>query len=119
MIFFIDTSAHCAYKKFIEAAHQKERAMFNLPLTGSATRELMGDIAHVVECLDPKNRGKLPTYGEALRKGRRFLAETKAAKRVTFICFGNCNVPSQYQRIILMSVGPRGGHRKEWDFGPA
>ncbi len=92
--------------------------MFDLPLTGTATRELMGDIAHVVDLLDPKNRNKLPTFGEALRKGRRFMAENKSAKRVTFVCYGNCNVPSQYQRIILLSVGPRGGFKKEWDFGP-
>lgn len=93
--------------------------MFNIPLTGTKTRELMGDIAHVAEVLSPANRAKLPPFGEALRKARRYMADTPAAKRVTFICYGNCNLPSQYQRIVLISVGPRGGWRKEWDFGPA
>ncbi len=93
--------------------------MFAIPTEGTAARELMGDIAHVAELLSPANRLKLPTFGEALRKGRRFMETAdKATSRVTFVCYGNCNVPKQYGRIILLSVGKRGGFRKEWDFGP-
>lgn len=94
--------------------------MFNIPLEGTQAREFLGDMSHVAELLAPANRTKLPTFGEALRKGRKYMAEAdKAASRVSFICWGNCNFPSQYQRIVLISIGKRGGWRKEWDFGPA
>lgn len=93
--------------------------MFAIPTEGTAAREMMGDIAYVAELLAPANRVKLPTFGEALRKARRFMADAdKATSRVTFVCWGNCNISSQYQRIVLISVGKRGGWRKEWDFGP-
>lgn len=93
--------------------------MFAIPLEGTDAREQLGDLRHVAEVLSPANRLKLPTFSEALRRGRRTLAETKGAKRVTLICFGNCNIQSQHGRIILLSVGPRGGWRKVWDFGAA
>lgn len=94
--------------------------MFAIPTEGTKARELMGDISHVAELLHPDNRHKLPSFGEALRKGRRYMAEAgkSGASRVVFVCYGNCNVPSQYGRIILLSVGRRGGFRKEWTFGP-
>lgn len=95
--------------------------MFNIPLEGTQAREFLGDMSHVAELLSPANRGKLPTFGEALRKARRFIDENRSAgvRGTTVICYGNCNVPSQYQQIILLHVGPRGGFRKVWDFGAA
>jgi hypothetical protein len=93
--------------------------MFHLPLEGTKSRELMGDIAHVVEVLAPQNRGKLLSFGQALIQGRRVMATAdKAVSRVTYICLGNCNLPDQYGQVVLISIGRRGGWRKEWSFGP-
>lgn len=94
--------------------------MFALPLTGTKTREIMGDLAHVVEVLHPNNRAKLRPFGEALRNARKFM-ETygKEVARANFICYGNCNVPKYHGCIVLVSVGRRGGFRVEWNFGKA
>ena len=93
--------------------------MFKLPASGSKARELLGkDLSHVAEILAPENRGKLLGFGRALLSARRTIASDPAIKRVVLVCLGNCNLPEQYGRVVLISVGRRGGWKKEWDFGP-
>lgn len=89
--------------------------MFALPLTGTAAREMMGDIAHVVEVLAPENRSRMLTLRDALVKGRRFMAENtdRAVRRVTYICAHGAT-----GHVLLISIGTKGGWKKEWDFGP-
>jgi hypothetical protein len=92
--------------------------MYDLPLTGTATREMMGDIAHVATLLHPDKVLALPRFSDALRKGRAFMETAdNAASRVTFICWGNCNIPKQHGKVVMISVGRRGGWKLEWVFG--
>jgi hypothetical protein len=82
---------------------------FRLPLTNSPAHEAMGDLAHVAEVLNPTNITKLPCFGEALRKLRRDFPV--GAKSVNLIC-----LRADDERWLI-SVGPRGGWKKIWNFG--
>ena len=93
--------------------------MFNIPATGTAARDMMGDLTHVAELLHPDNRLNLPTFGQAVIRGRLYMASEKQASRISIVCYGNDNKRSQRGRILLISIGRKGGWRKEWDFGPA
>lgn len=93
---------------------------FLLPAQGSAAREMMGDLADFVELVRPENRAKLPRFCEALRKGRAYMKTAdKAASRVVFVCFGNDNFSKQHGKIVLLSIGRRGGWKLEHVFGDA
>lgn len=93
--------------------------MFHLPAQSTPAREMMGDIAHLVELLSPERRNDLPRFGQALSKARAYMATAdKAAARVTFVCWGNCNIRKQHGKIVLVSVGRRGGWKLEHVFGP-
>lgn len=84
---------------------------FSLPLAGSFAREAMGDLAHVVEILNPANVSRLPSFREALASGRRTAVSLPAGSRVSVICIrGN-------DERWLISVGRNGGWKKLWNFG--
>jgi hypothetical protein len=82
---------------------------FRLPLTNSPAREAMGDIAHVAEVLNPANLHRLVDFSTALRNARRNFPAS--AKSVNLIC-----LRSDDERWLI-SVGPRGGWKKIWNFG--
>lgn len=85
--------------------------MFNIPIEGSAAREAMGDIAHVAEVLNPKNVGKLKCFREAIADARRAVLANPGVKSVNVIC-----IRGDDERWLI-SVGPRGGWKKIWNFG--
>lgn len=94
--------------------------MFALPAHGTQAREMMGDVAHLAEVLDPSRRLDLPTFAQALIRGRRFMETAgNAASRVSVVCYGNCNKRNQNGKIVLVSIGRRGGWKLEWVFGDA
>lgn len=84
--------------------------MFFLPPADHKAREFMGDIAHVAEVLAPGNRALVPTFPEARAVAKRMFANG-AVKRVFSICMRADG------EFWLISVGARGGWRKEWNFG--
>ena len=85
---------------------------FPLPLPGSKARELMGDIETVVEALAPANVSKLPDFRQAVRQGQKTIeASNGAIKSVAYIC-----LRADDERW-LVSVGPKGGWKKVWNFG--
>lgn len=85
---------------------------FRLPTADHAAREMM-DIASVAEILNPANLAKMATLPSAIAQGKRTIAESNGAiKRVVIIC-----IAAQSDERWLISVGSRGGWRKEWNFG--
>lgn len=82
---------------------------FPLPPAGSFAREAMGEMAHVAELLNPANVGNLPCFTAALRETRKNFPV--GAKTVNVIC-----LRADDERWLI-SVGPRGGWRKLWNFG--
>ena len=82
---------------------------FPLPTLGTPAREAMGDVAHVVELLNPANIAKLPEFSRALSSLRRNFPV--GAKSVNVIC-----LRADDERWLI-SVGPRGGWKKIWNFG--
>lgn len=84
---------------------------FRLPAPTHRARELMGDLAHIVELLAPANFGKLPDTRQARNIAAETLAASPMAKRVTLI-LRRCD-DSRW----LVSFGRRGGMRREWNFG--
>ena len=87
---------------------------YRLPTIGHPARELMGDIAHVAEVLNPVNVGKLLSTMQARKAAERmFEADTtKAMKRICLII-----IRADTDERWLISFGRRGGWRKEWNFG--
>ena len=86
-------------------------AGFLLPPQNHPAREMLGDMANLVEVLDRRNLEKMPAFEQAIRIGRRTLAGNPEAKRAFIIC-----LRADDERWLI-SVGPRGGWRKEWNFG--
>ena len=84
---------------------------FSLPTPGSDAREAMGDIAHIVELLNPANLSRLPTLRGGLAQAKRTLKGAPAGSRVNVVVIRNDD--SRH----LISVGARGGWRTVWDFG--
>ena len=82
----------------------------NLPLSGSPVYEAM-DVAHVAEALSPENRSKLPTLRMVLAKYRKHINSESAVKSVESICI------KADGSVVLVRVGPRGGHKVLWKFG--
>jgi hypothetical protein len=87
-------------------------AGFQLPLSNTAVREQMGDIAHVAEVLDYRNVAKLPVVWQARRKALEAMAADSAIKRINFIV-----IRADSDERWLISIGRRGGWRKLWNFG--
>lgn len=84
---------------------------FRLPRPCTVAREALGELSDVAEILNPANIERLPEFSTALRNARRFLATEPAAKRVNIIC-----LRADDQRWLI-SVGPRGGWKRLWNFG--
>lgn len=84
---------------------------FALPLAGSAARNAIGDIAHAVDILSPANSHLLPSTIAAVKAAQRTLAGCPAGTRVNVIVLRGDD------ERWLISVGPRGGWRKIWNFG--
>lgn len=87
---------------------------FRIPTAAAnpEAREAMGDIAAVAEILDPRNVARLPATFEAVAMAKRTLAGVSAASRVNVIV-----LRGDTDERWLISVGPRGGWRKLWNFG--
>ncbi len=86
--------------------------MFRLPPEGHKAREFF-DLGTLAEILNPKNAGKLFPVWEACRKARAmFAGEGLKPSRVYFVI-----VRLDTAERWLISVGPKGGWRKEWNFG--
>lgn len=81
-----------------------------LPLTGTATRDLI-DTRHLAEIASPANRMKLPTFREALAAAKRTMSADKAIRAVHTYCL------RANGELWLVRVGPRGGWKKQWNFG--
>jgi plasmid stabilization system protein ParE len=86
-------------------------AGFRIPTTDHPARDAMGDLAHIAEVLDRRNVERLPDFAEAIRSARRTIAATPAARAVNIIC-----LRADDERWLI-SVGPRGGWRRVWNFG--
>ena len=82
---------------------------FSLPLPGTLAREACGDMAALVEILDPRNVRKLPDFREALCAARKSFPA--GAKSVNIVC-----LRADDERWLI-SVGPRGGWKRLWNFG--
>lgn len=83
--------------------------MLTLPPAGHPARELF-DVADLVAVTTGER--PLAVLPEALSSARRFLAANPAARRVACIVLRADN-----DQVDLITVGPRGGWRKEWRFG--
>jgi hypothetical protein len=88
--------------------------MFHLPTVDHPARELMGDVADVAAILHPSNVAKLPVIWQARKIAERTFASdtTGAMSRVNVIV-----IRADSDERWLVSFGPRGGWRKEWNFG--
>ena len=84
---------------------------FKLPPAGHKSREMMGDMASLAVILDPVNAMKLPSTNEACRRATETLARDTGATRVFSVI-----IRGDDERWLI-SVGPRGGWVKEWNFG--
>lgn len=87
--------------------------MFHLPPQTHKARELAGDMAHLVEVLDPANIAKMPVTWQALRSARAMFEGDGI--RPSRVCMVVLRADSDERWLI--SIGPRGGWRKEWNFG--
>jgi hypothetical protein len=98
----------CCYRA---SGHQGlEPKMLVLPSASSALRNLF-DVAHLAEIAAPANRAKLRTFREAVTSARQYLAAERGAKAVNTICL--CADGT----LQLVSVGPKGGIKRLWNFG--
>lgn len=85
---------------------------FRLPTADHPARELI-DVAHVAEVLNPANAHKLLTIWQARKAAELSFAECGGAiRRICFII-----VRADTDQKWLVSFGPKGGWRKEWNFG--
>ena len=85
--------------------------MFHLPTINHPARALI-DVAHVAEVLAPQNVAKLLSTLQARKAAERAFEADKAVRRVCFIV-----LRADSDERWLISFGPRGGWRKEWNFG--
>lgn len=86
---------------------------FRLPTADHPARELM-DIRDVAAKLNPRDAHLLRHTWQALRDARdAFESDTAGAmRRICYIV-----VRADTDEKWLISVGPRGGWKKEWNFG--
>lgn len=85
---------------------------FRLPLTGTDTREACGDMRTLAETLNPDNAHKLLSVWQARKLAEHQFAVNPATRRVFFVI-----IRADSDQRWLVSFGPRGGWRKEWNFG--
>lgn len=81
-----------------------------LPPAAHPARELF-DVAHLAAIATGAE--PLLTLPGALFSARRTFAANPAARRLAFIV-----LRAENDQLDLISVGPRGGWRREWRFGP-
>jgi len=81
----------------------------SLPATGSAARELFS-VAELVAVTTGEQ--PLPLLGDAIRRARQTIAANKAASRVFSFALDASN-----DNVMLISIGKRGGWKREWVFG--
>jgi hypothetical protein len=82
--------------------------MFRIPPADHAARQYLDD--SIVETLDPKNFGRLPSLAHALSRGRQMVG-TGAVRAVTYVC-----ARADDDRILIR-IGPKGGWKFLWNFG--
>lgn len=85
---------------------------FKLPLQGTPAREALGDIAALVEILNPANALKLLTTQQARRKALDYFETEKDASRINFVI-----IRQDTAERHLISIGRKGGWKKIWNFG--
>lgn len=78
---------------------------FKLPLQNTPAREALGDMETIVSILDPANLSKLPCFSKAIR------IQVEPGTRVNIVC-----LRADDERWLI-SVGPKGGWKKIWNFG--
>jgi hypothetical protein len=84
---------------------------FRLPTADHPAREYLGDMSYLAEVLHPGNVHLLPDFASALRTARKHAAVLPAGSRVNTVC-----LRADDERWLI-SVGPRGGWKKLWNFG--
>lgn len=84
---------------------------FPLPPASSPARALI-DLASIAEILAPENAGKLMPIWQARKVAEGMFAADKAIARVALVI-----VRADTDERWLVTFGPRGGWRKEWNFG--
>lgn len=84
--------------------------MLTLPPQGHPARDLfdVADLVAMATGVEP-----LAVLPAAISSAKRFLAANPAARRVACIV-----LRGEDDQVDLITVGPRGGWRKEWRFGP-
>lgn len=82
---------------------------FSLPLEGTFAREACGDMSTLVDILNPVNIDKLLGFREALSNVRKNFPV--GAECVYIVC-----IRANDERWLI-SVGPRGGWKRIWNFG--
>lgn len=85
--------------------------MFQLPPQSHKARELMGDLSSIAEILNPVNADRLVPVWQAVRNARSAFADGKVSRVCVVI------VRLDTAERWLISIGPKGGWRKEWNFG--
>lgn len=87
--------------------------MFALPPLTHKARELMGDLATLAEQLNPANAGKLlPVFKARHVAMAAFEGAGLKPKRVAMVI-----LRYDTDQKWLVTFGPKGGWRKEWNFG--
>ena len=84
---------------------------FKLPPQDHKARELM-DIRHMAVVLNPANAANLPAIHQAVSMARRYFETELAARRVCYVI-----IKYDTAERWLISIGRKGGWRKEWNFG--
>lgn len=85
--------------------------MFHLPTKGHKARKLI-DIASLADILNPANALKLPVTWQAVRQSITAFEADPAIRRICYVVLRADN-----DERWLISVGRKGGWRKEWNFG--
>ncbi len=84
---------------------------FLFPADGSPLWDHLGDRATVEAMLAHDNMRNLADFPRALRAAAKTAAEQPAVRRVTTIAARGDD------EVWLISVGPRGGWKRLWNFG--
>lgn len=84
--------------------------MHTLPPLGHAAREMF-DVSDLVALMSGER--VLPVLPSAIASAKRTLSANRAAVRVFAIVLRGEN-----DQVDLVSIGRRGGWRREWRFGP-
>lgn len=85
--------------------------MFHLPPTAHKARAFLGDMSALADTLHPTNAAKLRPVWQIVRDTRPMFGD-RAVKRVYAV-----TVRFDTGERWLISVGRKGGWRKEWNFG--